>query len=357
MERARSLLPVTVGSKLSTFRGEAHRDPPHQPPNLPTGRVERAGTLACETVKWMYPHASLEVPMHRALVVTAALVITLFAVPAWARYEYQTVDYPGAQQTLILAINDLGHYVGLVIDTANTPHALYFDGHRLALLDANGLIGKSAKSRAYALNNLDEIAGSYVDAAGKLHGFLYCHGEVTTVDDPSGQPTEAYGINDLGQAIGVSYDAAGNPHGFTLRRGKYQPIDVPGSVSTNPLSINDREEIVGEVIDIAGTVGHGYLEKRDGSVTRYDAPGAPANSTYLVSTNNLDQTLGAYLDAAGSTNNFVLDHGTLTSFNVPASFGASGVTAQTINDFGTIVGYYTDAAGKNHGFIALAKDE
>jgi len=264
--------------------------------------------------------------------------------------QFETVDFPGAIRTLVLGLDDRGRYVGLFVTTA--PHAMWFDGHTLAALDPGGVVGTSPRSRAYALNNLGAIVGSYSDAGGALHGFVRRGSTVTTIDHPSGEATEVFGINDLGKMIGVHYDADGNAHGFSLTGGTFQDIDVPGSFSTNPLSINDRGEIVGEDIDIAGTVGHGYRQARNGAITKYDAPSAPPDSTYFISINNRDQILGSYFDESFDAFHFVLDHGVATPFDLPASFEAASVTAQTLNDLGQIVGYYTDAAGATHGFLA-----
>ena len=45
------------------------------------------------------------------------------------------------------------------------------------------------------------------------------------------------------------------------------------------------------------------------------------------------------------------------SFDLPASFGAVYVSAQTINDLEDIVGYYFDANFVAHGFVAKARHE
>lgn len=264
--------------------------------------------------------------------------------------QFETVDFPGAIRTLVLGLDDRGRYAGLFVTTA--AHAMWFDGHALATLDPDSIIGTSPRSRAYALNNLGAVVGSYSDAAGRLHGYVVRGSTATTIDHPSGEPTEVFGINDLGRMIGVHYDSDGSGHGFALTDGVFRDIEVPGSVSTVPLSINDRGEVVGEVIDVAGTVGHGYRQARDGAITRYDAPAAPPDSTYFISINNRHQILGAYFDESFELFNFVLDHGAATPFALPASFDASTVTAQTINDLGEIVGYYSDAGGATHGFIA-----
>jgi uncharacterized membrane protein len=285
----------------------------------------------------------------------ASLVIAFWSVPSGANEHAHRVDFPGATGTFVLGANDRGQFVGLYV-AAGASHAMFGGGGHLAALDPNGL-GANPRSRAYALNNLGDIVGSYNDASGGLHGYVFRHGVVTTIDAPGGEPTEAYGINDWGVIIGVFYDADGNPHGYTLRNGVFAAAEVPGSVATNPLSINDRGEIVGEVIDVAGTVGHGYLERCGRATTRIDAPDAPPDSTYFASINNRDQILGAFFDLDGNQMNFVLTRGTFTPFDLPASFNASFVVAQTINDLGQVVGYYFDEAGMTHGFLASADIE
>jgi hypothetical protein len=39
-------------------------------------------------------------------------------------------------------------------------------------------------------------------------------------------------------------------------------------------------------------------------------------------------------------------------FDLPERFGASFTSAQTVNDSGSIVGYYLDASSVAHGFVA-----
>src|SRR5690349_22369643 len=88
---------------------------------------------------------------------------------------FETIDYPGAASTRVLGNNDLGHYVGLYVDTV--AHAMRFDGHAMVPIELGG-----ARSRAYATNNLGDVVGSYSDAAGLLQGFRFHAGTVTTID-------------------------------------------------------------------------------------------------------------------------------------------------------------------------------
>lgn len=259
------------------------------------------------------------------------------------------IDYPGATRTLVLGLNDLGRYVGLFVNAG--PHAMIFDGTSLAPLDPGGVVGTSPRSRAYAINNLGHVVGSYSDASGGLHGFVMRGHTVTTIDSPDGLPTEVYGINDLGEMIGVTYADDGSTHGFSLRGGVFRSLDNAGSISTVPLSINDLGVVVGEDIDVPDTIGHGFRRSRTGAVTFYDAPQAPPDSTYFVSINNRNQILGAYFDEGFNASHFIREGNVVRPFELPASLGATAFTAQTLNDFGMVVGYYDDATG-THGFLA-----
>jgi len=79
--------------------------------------------------------------------------------------------------------------------------------------------------------------------------------------------------------------------------------------------------------------------------------------TFFISINNRDQILGSYFDAQDNIHNFIHRGSRYVSFDLPASFGAVYVSAQTINDLEDIVGYYFDANFVAHGFVAKARQE
>jgi probable HAF family extracellular repeat protein len=285
------------------------------------------------------------------------LFLSLLVAPCVAQYKFTTIDFPGAAQTEVIAVNDAGQYVGASIDASGTNHAIFFDGNTFSLLDPTGVVGTNF-SFALSLNLRGDIVGGYVDASNLSHGFLYHGGNVTTIDFPGASGTFAFGINDEREVIGVYADAAQNQHAFLLQNGVFKNIDLPGGVLTVPFSINDLSEIVGQFEDAAGEpVGHGYFELKDGKFTTFDAPGAPPDSTFFISINNFNLILGTWIDSSGVNHNFLLSAGHLRNFNLPTSFHAANVSAQTLNDFGEIVGFYFDAQQVQHGFVAIPRDE
>ena len=291
---------------------------------------------------------------HTSLFLTLLAVLG-FAQSGMAQYKFTRVNFPGAAQTEVIAVNDAGHYVGASIDADTTNHAIYFDGKTFSKLDPNGPVGTNY-SFALSINTHGDIVGGYFDAANLAHGFLYSDGNVTSIDYPGSTGTFAYGINNNREVIGVYADTAQLQHAFSLRKGVFKNIDLPGGVLTVPFSVNNFGEIVGEFEDAAGEpVGHGYLQLSGRKFATYDAPAAPANSTFLISVNNFDQILGAWIDANSLTHNFLLTLGHSQNFNLPKAWGATNVSAQTLNDAGEIVGYYFDAQQVQHGFIAIPK--
>jgi probable HAF family extracellular repeat protein len=290
--------------------------------------------------------------MKRALFAALAAAMSLTAASSFA-LDFKTVDYPGATQTILFALNDREQVVGQFTDSAGATHAFHADHGHFQPVDPEGAIGQSKASHAYSIDVFGEIAGSYADSANVLHGFTVRGGEVTPIDYPGGYPTEAYGVNDLGHVIGVYYSPDGNLHAFERKDGVYAAADVPGSLTTVPLSINDRGQVVGYYVTVAGTVGQGYVREPDGAIRTWNAAAAPANSSFLISVNNFDFALGGYVDASGNVDNLLVFGNRSEPLALPASFGATATSFQTINDLGEMVGYYVDAQGHAHGFFAV----
>lgn len=292
--------------------------------------------------------------MKSLILLGAALAAS--AVQAQTGFQFRAVGFPGATSTALFAVNDLGHFVGIEKDIAGARHAIFDDGIQLQLLDPKGLIGTAGQSWAFSINNWNDIAGAYTDATGALHGYVHhADGRITNIDFPNAIDTQAFGVNDLGTVIGTYTDVQGNAHAFMFREGHYRNVDLPGGIAnggTTPLSINDFGEIVGELIRTDGTDGFGYLQRPNSSFTLTTAPDSPPEQTFFISINNRRQVLGAFSDTNQVTHNFLKTGNDFRPFDLPASFGATAVSAQTINDRDEIVGLYFDASNVAHGFIA-----
>ena len=302
------------------------------------------------------------------------------------------------------------------------------------ILCAAALSARTAKAQTYIsfdvpgstfttamdINNDGAVVGFYTDSAGKTHGFLLQDGNFTTIDYPGAVRTAAMGINSQGDVVGAHYeDPTRIPnsigaHGFLLSQGAFTAIDYPGKYGALPVRINDVGQIVGCNHDDDGRGGymmadmHGFMYSNgsyaqlsmpdtmnygvtaDGSITagmtqegtdpaspyhgfiasndvvmRFDFPFAISTQVYDLSPSG-DMLLGRYTDAAKKAHGFLVTLGdSIATFGLnaqqglagPFEFvtidypGASATNASAFNSRGDVVGNYIDAAGKTHGFF------
>jgi probable HAF family extracellular repeat protein len=320
---------------------------------------------------------------------------------------WRSFDVPGALNgTEPHGINDLGEITGVYADSNNNLHGFVRkSGGEIVTFDPPNSTGTNPT----AINNQGAIVGSYTDAAGATHGFIRSpRGKFTIIDDPSSTSsppaTYAQAINDWGVVVGYSNDSSSNNHGFVRQvDGELIPFEPPGAVSSQGYHINDLGEIGGDWSD--PNTFHGMLQHPGGKVVTFDVPNATVTFGGLGQALNLEGSFaGTYADAnfgthgyiryangkfaeftapRGGTSNFngtssfsinlpgtvvglsfepdgsTIDgyvrfaDGTLILANAPVA-GQQSTGAWAINDLNQFTGFWVDAQGNEHGFVALA---
>ena len=133
--------------------------------------------------------------------------------------SFDAVNIGGFASTTTTAINNEGHIAGFV---ANGGADISFIKEGNAI---DWLIGPkgAVSTMALGINNEDQVVGSFTDASGAMHGFLFDEQSKTyaTIDDPNGVKgptamTVLNGINDKGQVVGFYLDKAGNTDGMLV---------------------------------------------------------------------------------------------------------------------------------------------
>jgi probable HAF family extracellular repeat protein len=243
----------------------------------------------------------LGVPPSVAVESTAVSPDEALAQPDTAKvYEFTSVDYPGAAQTLVF--------------------------------DSDGTTALGAF--VFAPGNASSPVTAFTEAAGVYQ----------ILNVPNSTFSVATGINTSGLIVGTYQDVAGLTHGFaTSDSSTFNDVDFPGATNTQPIDVNDAGVIAGEYFD-AANVEHGFISS-GGTFTAIDFPGA--TNTAVAGINANGDTVGVYADTTGN-HGFLLSDGVFTPINFPL---ASSTTAFGINDNGDIAGYYTDTAGTTHGFV------
>lgn len=212
----------------------------------------------------------------------------------------------------------VGNYFGLVNNISVNHGFIYLNNEYLQLdhpsaslttafkYPAFGSIasGSSAGTIAAGVNNLGQIVGSYIDANGKSHGFLYYNYNYTTIDNPLGVgATTLNGINNYGAIVGSYLDSTGMSHGFTYNNGQYQQIDDPlaNTNGTRLNSINDSGAITGAYVDASNNLQGFYYNA--GSYQTIALPSGA--SLYGAKINNTGEIAGVYYTGDISKNTAV----------------------------------------------------
>jgi hypothetical protein len=219
------------------------------------------------------------------------------------------------------------------------------------ILAAGALTLGTAAAQASTLN----ARGSHHSAAGYSFETLDNGNDLTF--------NQLLGINDAGQIAGYfGSGAAGHPNkGYQLLppagQGHYINENFPHSVQTQVTGLNNRGVTVGfwSSMNNASMVNdnHGFVEF-GGKFRNADFPtGAPASPPVdqLLGINDSDIAVGFYTDAAGNNHGYEYRvGGRFSSVVDPAAPGAS-LTAAAINDWNDVAGFYVSGAGVTDGFF------
>jgi len=183
----------------------------------------------------------------------------------------------------------------------------------------------------------------------------------TTLDDPA-DPTfnQLLGINDFGVIAG--YFGSGTPASTHPNKGyriapysgtAFTNENYPGSQQTQVTAINDWGNTVGFYATPKGA-NYGFLDE-DGVLTSVSDPKTTSTPPVdqLLGINNNGIAVGFYNDAKGNAHAYEWDRVTkvFTPIDPPK---ATSATASSINDHGTVAGYYMTAGGTTSGFVDRA---
>ncbi len=249
-------------------------------------------------------------------------------------------DPAGSKGTVARQNNSQGEFTGNYVSYDRVHGFLARKDRRIVTFDPPG----SANTAPESINSIGEITGYYGDVNNALHGFVRrADGTFSTFDVPGASATEGkgtvpMGINSKGDIVGY-YHAGPKDGTYAFLRHKDGTIvkfDPPGSITDNAphaddegyivrpvaaaLSINEAGDIAGYYGDTVGVV-HGFIRRRDGTYSTFDAPGAAKNGnlgTFSESINNNGDVVGHYFAANAALHGFLLPHA-LPPTGVPAN--------------------------------------
>lgn len=183
----------------------------------------------------------------------------------------------------LLGINDLGNAAGFWTDNNGHEHGFVVEldiqapGKSKFMEIPPSIFKGAVATQASNITNRGKVCGFWTDGDGNNHGFFGPPGpELSTfpwlftlnveIEGVTAASTSPFGCNDRGQVVGSFTDANGDVHGFIFNGGLFIQYDAPGSSQTSAFGvmgtfingINDEGDIVGFFSD--GTKVNGFVD-------------------------------------------------------------------------------------------------
>ena len=278
--------------------------------------------------------------------IAAALLALAPGLAHATTYTYTVIDLPGAFQTRINGVNNLGQIVG----TADNIKPFSTLSGSLAVFTPPFTPRFGSSASLLGVNNSGSVLGAYLNGPTSQTQFYVGATPATTeyIDTSLRRGFSFGGINDAGSYVTNSSDFAGKAHSY-LRIGNQEfEITFPGALSIYAYDINTQGQILGSTFN--GVTNTPFV--LTGSTFTN-----PTLGLFPVAFNNSSTFVGN----VNGSGNFGIQGGvqsgaTLSTLDAPGSGGFQGTQHATyvtdINDAGTVVGYFYDSTNLYHGFIA-----
>ena len=288
--------------------------------------------------------------------ILAALTLTLAAsvAPAATITVLQTFAFPNASgPTLPQKMSDQGDLVGTVIDANGTAQGFIYkfrSGVFSSPYSDPNDTGNDTQGRG--INKRRFTCGEYLGSDGHFHGYILEHPAFIEFDVAGATDTIPLGINNAGNLAGAIILSGGTQLAFGSVNGRVVTFAVPDATATFAYQLNTANQIIGYYIDGNG-IAHGYMRDTTGNLTfPIDVPGS--NGTMLLGNNDLNWGVGSYTSpfTLGTHGFYFITPDDIHTFDYP---GATSTSLTGINRQGIACGYFVDAIGFTHGFVAQVR--
>ncbi len=325
-----------------------------------------------------HSHVSAEVHVqghlnHKVSPSVSGPGITILGQVSAGGYQFTNFDGPGAGNmagagTNQNGISNIGNSVGFTIDNNGGFHNFTVNPLKSTKVKALNINGSTA-AQAFGTNNYGTVVGT--DGNGNAFT-LSASGKLQTFVPPGSSSAVAFGINDKAMIVGQE-TVNGQMPGFILSKGgSYTTVNAPsGPNMVNAQGINNHGLVVGFYVGTDGQ-DHGFtasLSKArhhtltgaavaDPSIPNVPGePGATFVFSQILSVNDKGIAVGYYGDSTTSQHGFIYNTNTgqYTFLDDPSEAFSNGVEVTQITGItnsGEITGFYSDANGVFHGFVA-----
>lgn len=277
------------------------------------------------------------------------LLALLFGTLWTPTFTYRAVDAPGAWDTFPTDINNKSYIAGYYRPAGGPSaphHGFVYDGAGYLTVDYPGALN----TRIHAINDVGDICGDFVLASSPyLHAFTRRAGEFQEITIPQAILVSCHGINNAGDIFGL-YESSGEQHTFILKASKQINITIPGAASPlQPEDINDSGQAAGYFMEVSGTI-LGFVRNPD-STALIEHP-QTSDITLVKGISDDGLVVGRWNDSTQNLG-FLWYRGAIVydQIRVPT---ASGLTSPFgVNRSGEITGYFSRPNDSFGGFVAV----
>lgn len=322
-------------------------------------------------------HAHAEVaharPDHRGMMNNGPSA-TILGTAAAGGYQFTNFDGPDAGNTAgagsnANGISNAGYSVGFDIDNNGNFHNFLVNPLKAHSLESLNIEG-SMTAMAFGVNKEGVVVGT----DGNGNAFELTGKRLQTFIPLGGSSATAFGINDKGMIVGQYASGSTTPGFVRVNNKTFITINAPSGPNTvNAQGINNRGQVVGFYVGNDGQ-DHGFMLNL-GKISRKTTsltgtaiadptipavagePGATFVFSQILGINDKGIAVGYYGDSTTSQHGFLYNThtGQYTFLDDPSEAFDNGVEVTQItgiNNAGEITGFYSDANGVFHAFVA-----
>lgn len=296
------------------------------------------------------------------LIFAGALLVQPALAQAQVDYDYQTIDYPGADFVQVFGINGRGDLVGNASDEEGNCIPFVYDSKKATFTDVAPVAGYDCTS-LLDISDSGTLVGRVADFGGSSGLILDKEGNAIVFDHPDAvNGTTARGINNDGLVTGYADVFDGGDEffrGFIFDPETGTFTDIVPSIQTIAQGINSQGDVVGSAIFLAGAATfedpcpelpgnpfvrrYGWLLTADGFLSYFVVNGWQTRARDITDSGAI---VGWAIDPlTGMARSFIteLDGAQCQSINIPEAdllvFPGSNLTAaQSIKNSGAVVG-------------------
>ena len=297
--------------------------------------------------------------------VVVALVVVTSAGFASADFNFEDINYEGAEFLQLFGTNNKGLVAGTAYFADGPALPFIYDPKEQTFTELPPLPGCELSSMA--ISNSGVITGGCETAPILNQGFILKHGGYTRFAYPDFERTFPRAISSTGLVTGYAEDDDTQTNVgliYNPKRGTFTDIEIPDTsmivFQIIAQGINASGWVVGNVIlvedDWSAVYPYGFVREPSGAVTLFQVNGQPTRARgitdagVIVGFTELDGSRVGFVGTLAGLGGFQ----TMTDaelFVVPFA-GAIRTIPEAIDNSGRIVGQWADESNQLHGFIA-----